>query len=122
VSDPATKEIRAEAMVRISDLQAAFDELCDECQKSVREVLLYRLSRRKPYALRELERLRADTAAELGVGEDVLAGRSRTRHAVRARAQFIARARQRGFSLAEIGGAIGRDHTTVHYFAARRKR
>jgi chromosomal replication initiation ATPase DnaA len=108
-------------MVRISDLQGAFDALCADCQKSVREALLYKLSTRRPNALRELERLRAETAAELGVGEDILTGRSRTPRAVGARAKFIARARREGFSLTEIAGVINRDHTTVHYFARRRR-
>jgi len=67
-----------------------------------------------------LSRLLALVATDHRVHVCDLLGRSRTRHLVSARAEFVRLANSLGYSYPVIGRALGgRDHTTCVHLAAR---
>lgn len=102
-------------MMNLSDVSEAFDALCPACDKAVRGALLEALAKRRRRDPSKLSALRREAATAFGITEEDLVGPGKSSYYVRARRQFFVAARKSGFSLHEIGRAIGMHHTSVFY-------
>lgn len=69
-----------------------------------------------------IEALVEVVANHTGYTPKQIRGPGRTRSLVDARHAVMRLARDEGFSLSEIGGALGRDHTSVHHGCRRAAR
>lgn len=105
----------AEPMVRLADVREAFDAMCPACAKKVRDALIAALSEKRESRETSLPGLRRTVASEYEISEEALSSRSASSRLVAARREFSKRARTLGFSLNEIGEALGRDHSSISY-------
>ena len=103
------------AMVRLEEINAIMPRLCEKCQDELGDLKTVYVA---GAAVEGLGALLQRIAVESGTAPELLRGPERTTSRVKARRRFCVAARALGYSLTEIGNAIGRHYTSVMHLLA----